>query len=278
MIQPKVEIYQGAFVGKGYHDRLRWAAFCPSIGEIHHGPANHVPIQEGLGASGLGATFSPFFQPDAPEIAYCIALSDWWRGITERPRDSVTPQQPIQRHHSMHRVHRLISETGPFVPPDGYFDCTVEVLKVYTNSTVHTMYATDYTRNNDMSGAQSNSWSSSLSEYVLQFEMWDDAAQIAGEMRPGEYYSIKNARMKINSAGQLEGKVVQDKIVKLDESDAATSIHLKALLERKKNWEAKETSLEPEISYQLIEDVKEGKFFHCTVEVCFIPFAHVNPF
>lgn len=28
---------------------------------------------------------------------------------------------------AVRRVHRLISDAGPNVPPDGYFDCTVEV-------------------------------------------------------------------------------------------------------------------------------------------------------
>ena len=82
-----------------------------------------------------------------------------------------------------------------------------------------------------MAGVQSNWCPTSLSEFVLQMEMWDDAAEVARTMREGEYYLIKNARMRANPEGYLEGKVAQSKIVQLDESDADTNIHLQSLLE-----------------------------------------------
>jgi hypothetical protein len=90
---------------------------------------------------------------------------------------------------------------------------------------------TDYTRNDQVAGVQSNWCPTSLSDYVLQMEMWDDAAEIARTMREGDYYLIKNARMRANPGGYLEGKVVQSKIFQLDEKDAETNVHLQALLE-----------------------------------------------
>lgn len=45
------------------------------------------------------------------------------RGQSESLKYTVDPV----RHQQMRRVHRLISEAGPSVPPQGYFDCTVEV-------------------------------------------------------------------------------------------------------------------------------------------------------
>jgi len=108
-------------------------------------------------------------------------------------------------------------------------------------------------------------------------EMWDDAAEVARTMKEGEYYHIKNARMRANRAGYLEGKVTQSKIVKLEETDAEMNIHLRSLLE-----------FVIIISYsspttdgcftggrkfgQLTNWPKEiqklnFKFFHCTVEV-----------
>jgi len=78
----------------------------------------------------------------------------------------------------------------------------------------------------------SGSWPTPLNEYVMRFSMWDKAAEFAERnMRPGLFFSIKNARMKLDSSGVLEGKVAQDKIIQLDESDATTNIHMKALLE-----------------------------------------------
>ena len=89
---------------------------------------------------------------------------------------------------------------------------------------------TDYTHNNQMAGVQSSWCPTSLSEFVLQMEMWDDAAEIARTMREGEYYHIKNARMRANQEGYLEGKVTQSKIVQLEETDVE-NIHLQSLLE-----------------------------------------------
>lgn len=90
---------------------------------------------------------------------------------------------------------------------------------------------TDYTHNNQMAGVQSSWCPPSLSDFVLQMEMWDDAAEVARTMREGEYYLIKNARMRANHHGYLEGKVTQSKIVQLEETEAETNIHLQSLLE-----------------------------------------------
>lgn len=96
---------------------------------------------------------------------------------------------------------------------------------------VYTLFVTDYTRNEQIPVIQGSWCSSFLSEYVLKLEMWDAAAEAAQNMRPGQYYFVKNARMKINNEGFLEGKVAQAKITKLEEVDAETNIHLKSLLE-----------------------------------------------
>lgn len=105
-------------------------------------------------------------------------------------------------------------------------------MKEFPNfNEVHTIYVTDYTRNDQVAGVQSNWCTPSLSDYVLQMEMWDGAAEIARTMREGEYYLIKNARMRINGGGFLEGKVAESKIFLLEEDEAATNVHLQALLE-----------------------------------------------
>jgi len=107
-----------------------------------------------------------------------------------------------------------------------------QVLKGFPSfNGVHTLYVTDYTRNNQMRGVQSNWCPTSLSDFVLQMEMWDDAAEIARKMREGDYYYIKNARMRANPAGYLEGKVTQSKIIQLEEKDAQTNNYLQTLLE-----------------------------------------------
>jgi hypothetical protein len=115
-------------VGTGYHDKLSWAA-CSPPGRIHHGPPNKAPIEAKLAPGGFGASFSPFYQPTKEEILYCVKLSDWWRGVQKEEEKHLVYAGPsvFQRDFAIRRIHRLISEAGPSVPPDGYFDCTVEV-------------------------------------------------------------------------------------------------------------------------------------------------------
>lgn len=127
LISVQIEEYMGNLVGYGQHNRLRWAAYSPSAGEIHYGPPNNAPKEENL-ADGFGAPFSPFYVADEIDIQHCISISDWWRKLLAKDlSESVVPiaKGPIKR------LHRLISETGPNVYPSGFFDCTVEVIFSY---------------------------------------------------------------------------------------------------------------------------------------------------
>ncbi|KJA18611.1 hypothetical protein HYPSUDRAFT_89942 [Hypholoma sublateritium FD-334 SS-4] len=268
----KIKNYHGSLSGVGYADKIQWAAFSPTNGVFHHGPPNSAPKDSGLGDGDSGGIFSPFWQPGPLQTTHCVKLSDWWRNLATQAHTTAKSNPGSKR-----RIHRLISETGPTVPPDGYFDCTVEVLKGYRNSndTVYTVYVTDYTRNEQMSGVQSAWCPPLLSDFVAQFEMWDEAAVVAESMRPGEYYSIKNARMMTNGNGYPEGKVRENKIVKLAEGDTVNP-QLQALLERKRQWEVKKRTAESDIRHQLIQDVEEGKFFHCTVEVLHVDLVSKN--
>ncbi|KAF9564368.1 hypothetical protein CPC08DRAFT_815978 [Agrocybe pediades] len=281
----KVDEFNGAPTGTGYHDRLTWAAFSPSKGDIHYGPKNQAP-KEDVAGSGFGAKICPYFTPESEDIQHCIWLSDWWRSVHKGSADSQVPN-PI-RTGLTGRKHRLLRDTGPNVHPDGYFDCTIEVLRLFTDDMggCHTLYATDYTKSDQMHGT-SGRWPPSLNDYVMRFAMWDEAAKFAEQnMRPGLYFSINNARMKLDNASCLEAKVVQAKIVQLDESDAAKNIHLKALLERKQIWEAThQASSTSDINYRLLQDVEEGKFFHCTAELLYasskpneLPYVYVTDY
>ncbi|PPQ86888.1 hypothetical protein CVT25_012607 [Psilocybe cyanescens] len=262
----------GNLVGYGQHNRLRWAAYSPSAGEIHYGPPNNAPKEENL-ADGFGAPFSPFYVADEIDIQHCISISDWWRKLLAKDlSESVVPiaKGPIKR------LHRLISETGPNVYPSGFFDCTVEVLKLFiSDQGTHSLFVTDYTPSPG-SGSSSKSWPASLNEYVMQFELWDEAARVAEViMKPGEYYKINNARMKINNSGYMEGKVKEGKITQLEEDDAESDTHLKALLRRKQEWNSKNNT-DVDL-FQLIQDAEMGKFFDCIVEV-HCPFLFLTSF
>lgn len=117
-----MQCYHDTLVGTVISNKLLWAAFSPSTNSIYHGQLENVPREEGLVDGGFGVLFSPFYEPKEGELRYCSKLSDWWRlqNIEQSGVDVVRNLPP-------RRVHRLISEAGPSVQPNGYFDCTVEV-------------------------------------------------------------------------------------------------------------------------------------------------------
>ena len=117
--------------GVGYHDKLQWAVYSPITGKVRHNDLGNVPESEHL-ANGIGYKFTPFFFPGEMEIKYCLRLSDWWCGIQKKRQETMGEVHQIGVgdigvFRRSPRQHRLISEAGPEVPPQGYFDCTVEV-------------------------------------------------------------------------------------------------------------------------------------------------------
>ncbi|KAG6862080.1 hypothetical protein C0995_007210 [Termitomyces sp. Mi166 len=265
LIMRDLKISNGyGIMGIGYHDRLQWAIFSPSTGKIRRGDLGDAPESEGL-QEGFGYPFSPFFKPDEAEIRYCLKMADWWAEVEKRgksmeevhqicrPSDAISHSRPW-------RQHRLISEAGPHVPPQGYFDCTVEVLYGHLNDNgVYSLYVTDYTVNTAVTPVQASWCSPDLADYVLKIEAWDGAVEITQGMFAGEYYSIKNARMMISRAGYVEGKVNEKKIQKLaveeDGNKAWQAVHL--------NEERPSDSFD----YKTISEAVENKHFHCVVEV-----------
>jgi hypothetical protein len=61
--------------------------------------------------------------------------------------------------------------------------------------------------------------------------MWDTARPLGKDMRPGEFYLLRNVRIMNSREGYREAKLVETKITKLAQSDADELPHFKALLE-----------------------------------------------
>ncbi|KAH0583660.1 hypothetical protein H2248_009273 [Termitomyces sp. 'cryptogamus'] len=270
----KISNYNGT-MGIGYHGRLQWAIFSTSTGKIRYGVLGNAPESEGL-QEGFGYTFSPFFKPEEAEIRYCLRMADWWSEVEKCRKNNVQVYQVCGTsdaisHSRPRRQHRLISEAGPHVPPQGYFDCTVEVLHGYLNENgVYSLYVTDYTANAGVYPIEASWCPPGLSDYVLQIQVWDGAVDMARGMFAGEYYSIENARMMMSRAGYVEGKVVEKKIQKLDvKEDGNVDSHFKALLERKKAWKEVHSSEDrpDSFEYKMIGEAAENIHFHCVVEV-----------
>ena len=61
--------------------------------------------------------------------------------------------------------------------------------------------------------------------------MWDSSAEVGPTMQPGEYYLMRNMRLRISGGGYLEGKMKEGrKIKKLDEDVLENQPHLIELL------------------------------------------------
>ncbi|PPQ67468.1 hypothetical protein CVT24_011525 [Panaeolus cyanescens] len=267
----KIQQYQDRITGTIMASGLSWAAFSPDSGKIHHGPPSSAPKFDRLADSNHGANVTPYYNPGVEEVTYCVQLSDWWREV--RPKNFVVAEQRSVRGPELpaigiKRVHRLIQDAHPEVPPNGYFDCTVEVLRGISshNPQIYTVYVTDYTENDGLRPVGQDWCPQELSQAVLQLEAWDMASSIARTMQPGQYYSIKNVRMKVAQSGYLEAKVVQNKITQLKGEMADKNPHLQQLLERKnKRMSAVQTSTE--IPDRTVGDVEEGEPFNGTVEL-----------
>jgi hypothetical protein len=61
------------------------------------------------------------------------------------------------------------------------------------------------------------------------FELWDAASKMGQDMKPGSFYRVRNARMRNSNGGYVEGKIQDNKIVKLERDSQWEP--LKALLE-----------------------------------------------
>ena len=113
-----------------------------------------------------------------------------------------------------------------------YSSQVLSVSKTTVPDTPAKIYVTDYTKNPSLMPVHQNWCPPALAPYVLRIEMWDSAAEAAQEMRPHEFYTLSNVRMRVNPSGHYEAKFVEGRKVKrLDEDELEAQPHLAALLE-----------------------------------------------
>ncbi|GJE87059.1 hypothetical protein PsYK624_031420 [Phanerochaete sordida] len=225
-------------------------------------------------------------QPGARELAYCVALNDWWRALRreqERERSNVISHQiggdasrewPASQRYSVMREHRLIQDASPQAQPNGYFDCTVEVLHGHKNSldNVYSVYVTDYTLNERVTPITAGWCPHALAPYVLRIEMWDEAAPRGAQLKPHTYVALKNVRMQVAKNGHWEAKFTHAQRLRvLDEDELEGEEYLVKLLERKAKWEKEaEAKGEYQFPHKLISEAALDSHFCCTVEVLLV--------
>ncbi|KAG1723165.1 hypothetical protein EDD22DRAFT_790179 [Suillus occidentalis] len=265
----KATAFNNALNGTGYWDKLRWATYDTKNRRFRKPNGKDASRSETVDR-GLDYFYSPYYEEanmQDNETKYCAQLADWWQALCGKSQGiAACVPQPSRKHH-------LISEVALDDYPQFYFDCTVEILYSYDNSSGPcALYITDYSMNACTDPVQANWCSSELAPYVFKLEMWDDARGLAKTMQPGQRWYLSNVRAMMDSSLHLYGKLVEThKSKQLDEVEDSERPHFHALFERKKkllwgegrpfdNW--------------LIEDVdEEVGLFNCTVEVLFIDLA-----
>ncbi|KIJ69117.1 hypothetical protein HYDPIDRAFT_105685 [Hydnomerulius pinastri MD-312] len=269
----KVSEFNNDIQATGFSDKLRWAVYDPATHGVRPPNKGDAPDKEKLD-DGMGYEYSPYWEPNpnGAELQYCRQMTGWWRALQERRAENVTSVRCVG---PSIKVHRLISEASPELPPKGFFNCTVEILRKFDNNGgALTVYVTDYTSNPHVHPVQATWCAPELSDRILQFEMWDTAKDISHTMTPGEYWYFHNARVKWNPSHYMEGTMQHaEKVTLLDEGKVESLPHLKALLARKKEFEENRKSPAGSGSshtflHTLVQDVdEETEFFTCTVEL-----------
>ncbi|KAL0946513.1 hypothetical protein HGRIS_012729 [Hohenbuehelia grisea] len=278
--QVKVDLFQGVANGVGYKDRMKWSIYDSSTQRTRHGnEGSELPPPTHL-ANGYGGMFSPVLTVTDAEKTHCARLAEWWARVQKARKVALGDVQRLGDPDLVDptlgrkaRLHRLIQDASPDVEPQGYFDCTVEVLHTHKDDIQgmlsYTVFVTDYTPNPSLSICQAQWCPPGLGDKVLRVVMWDAAMDMAKTMEPG-YYTLNNVRMKISKGGYYEAKLFEaHKIRRLDQD--SRNMHLEALLERKAKWEASSGGLKMKtFSHKLIEEIKSDGLFSCTVELLHI--------
>ncbi|KAH9020446.1 hypothetical protein EDB85DRAFT_2095013 [Lactarius pseudohatsudake] len=267
--QVKIGQWQDKFTGTCYSNTMQWAIYDPAAEKV---------LQPDPELSNIRFHNPPVWNVVPLEIEYCAQLVKWWAAVqrTRAERQGTAVQiggGPITagERKTVSRQHLLIRDADPGRDPRGYFNCTVEVLHGHANhvSDIHSIYVTDYTSKSGTFAEHSSEWCPvSLADRVLRIEMWrGEAVALAQQMKPGDYWSLDNVRMKVSNGGYIEGSFSEAaKARKLSVTDVDTNHHLQALLQRKKAWE--ENDANPHVfPHKLLNEVELQSIFDCTVEV-----------
>ncbi|KAI0077127.1 hypothetical protein K474DRAFT_1662065 [Panus rudis PR-1116 ss-1] len=254
------------------HD-ARFCIFDPNTGNLRS-----FPVKANYPASNMDTGGSETGENDPALNKYLVALGDWWNAINQKDtqgENGVTVHQ-ITAEKQSERKHRLIQDVTPFIQPQGFFDCTVEVIHLDKDKSIdrnfpHILFVTDYTRNTELPRASCDA-PPGLEEYIFAIEMWMEAKNRAETMHPGEFYKLKNVRMKTDKYGTREVTVSEDKILKLNPDKLEEHLELQELLVRREEWK-RSAAEHPEALPYLPEDLGKattGAYFRCTVEILYI--------
>ncbi|KAJ7074174.1 hypothetical protein C8F01DRAFT_1099495 [Mycena amicta] len=245
----------------GYKDQLSWAVYDSETGMIGHGDLGQAPKSEVVAGKpnvGPSRTFSPFYEASKEDLTYCIQLHDWWRGVQETRNKEGTVIQISNKTYSK-RPHCNPAQTENDVQ---YFDWTAELLHGHANNDTYSLYLTDYSEIPQARPCIADWCAPSLRQSVLRVEMFDAAQKSGPTMVVGGFYRLKNVRKDFYYDNLLQGKIVEPKIVKLDQSDPCVVEML-----QRKGVVALSKSEEPELAVKCINEIRVGSVDPFVVEL-----------
>ena len=95
------------------------------------------------------------------------------------------------------------------------------------------MFVTDYTHKPGVREVEMQWCPPNLNDKVLQIGMWENAERLGSEMKPGEFWTLNNMRLKTTPDGCFEGTFSEvHQAHRLTEGkDGLTNPHFAALLQ-----------------------------------------------
>jgi len=108
---------------------MKWATFSRAARQHVPVKLTTVPMEDNIATQGDVLVCSPFLKElSEAELQRCSEICDWWKETQAKigiDVDEGDAKAPVRE--EWQRVHRLLQDAGPDVPPSGYCDCTVEV-------------------------------------------------------------------------------------------------------------------------------------------------------
>ncbi|KDQ17907.1 hypothetical protein BOTBODRAFT_185322 [Botryobasidium botryosum FD-172 SS1] len=198
--------YGGGCNGTGYKSQFRWVLYDPSAKKCYH-------FKDGT----LDQNGGPYYNPNLEEVEYMAKLGDWHNN----PSGVVNQIQA---------KYRRQQQTIAGAQIDIFFDCVVEVLRIFPTERCTEVDITDYTSREDLNGSNEEPRGC-----VVRVELWETSHEEASKLKMGGIYLFANLRLQLRDVVRgkhNEGHQIQPLRMNPPENDAVI-----ALLRRKAEYQ-----------------------------------------
>jgi len=100
-----------------------------------------------------------------------------------------------------------------------------QVVRSFVESNHHALYVTDYSGENEHLPDSHGPWApTSMRKSLMRVELWDAAQPRGKSIKAGDILGFRNLRVRINTWGQVESKMKEDKISNLSGGENFTAL------------------------------------------------------